>query len=103
MPSCCCFRQETLFHIVSLHPLAYEWVLMTYSWSIPPPVWVSCGSCIPPPVWVACGLCLTLAYLASSTYSLFFQLAGGLLTGKHRYEDRDSGQIQHGRYAGADV
>ncbi|CAH3151636.1 unnamed protein product [Pocillopora meandrina] len=27
-------------------------------------------------------------------------LAGGLLTGKHRYEDRDSGNIQHGRYAG---
>ncbi|XP_020622396.1 aflatoxin B1 aldehyde reductase member 4-like [Orbicella faveolata] len=27
-------------------------------------------------------------------------LAGGLLTGKHRYEDRDSGKIQHGRYAG---
>lgn len=30
----------------------------------------------------------------------FLQLAGGLLTGKHRYEDRDSGNIQHGRYAG---
>ena len=29
-----------------------------------------------------------------------FQLAGGLLTGKHRYEDKDSGKIQHGRYAG---
>ena len=31
---------------------------------------------------------------------IFLQLAGGLLTGKHRYEDRDSGNIQHGRYAG---
>ena len=30
----------------------------------------------------------------------FLQLAGGLLTGKHRYEDRDSDNIQHGRYAG---
>ena len=30
----------------------------------------------------------------------FLQLAGGLLTGKHRYGDRDSGNIQHGRYAG---
>lgn len=33
-------------------------------------------------------------------YLFFLQLAGGLLTGKHRYEDRDSGNIQHGRYAG---
>lgn len=33
-------------------------------------------------------------------YFFFLQLAGGLLTGKHRYEDRDSGNIQHGRYAG---
>ena len=33
----------------------------------------------------------------------FLQLAGGLLTGKHRYEDRDSGNIQHGRYAGTKV
>jgi len=28
------------------------------------------------------------------------QLAGGLLTGKHRYEDRDGGKIQYGRFAG---
>ncbi|XP_068750546.1 aflatoxin B1 aldehyde reductase member 2-like isoform X2 [Montipora capricornis] len=27
-------------------------------------------------------------------------LAGGLLTGKHRFEDRESSTIQHGRYAG---
>jgi len=27
-------------------------------------------------------------------------LAGGLLTGKHRYEDRESDKIQYGRYAG---
>ncbi|XP_068750548.1 aflatoxin B1 aldehyde reductase member 4-like isoform X1 [Montipora capricornis] len=28
-------------------------------------------------------------------------LAGGLLTGKHRFEDRESSTIQYGRYAGA--
>ncbi|CAH3192525.1 unnamed protein product [Porites evermanni] len=27
-------------------------------------------------------------------------LAGGILTGKHRYEDKETGTIQHGRYAG---
>ncbi len=32
--------------------------------------------------------------------SFLLQLAGGILTGKHRYEDKDSGKIQHGRYAG---
>ena len=29
-----------------------------------------------------------------------WKLAGGLLTGKHRFEDRESSTIQHGRYAG---
>ena len=29
-----------------------------------------------------------------------FQLAGGLLTGKHRFEDSANDKIQYGRYAG---
>jgi len=29
-------------------------------------------------------------------------LAGGLLTGKHHYEDNEKGTIQHGRFAGID-
>lgn len=28
------------------------------------------------------------------------QLAGGLLTGKHRFEDRENSMIQHGRFSG---
>jgi len=28
--------------------------------------------------------------------------AGGLLTGKHHYEDNEKGTIQHGRFAGID-
>ncbi|KAL9981155.1 hypothetical protein ACROYT_G009823 [Oculina patagonica] len=34
------------------------------------------------------------------TFRAYNPLAGGLLTGKHRYEDKDSGKIQPGRFAG---
>ncbi|CAH3151635.1 unnamed protein product [Pocillopora meandrina] len=40
-----------------------------------------------------------LRRLGMSFYA-YNPLAGGLLTGKHRYEDRENGTIQHGRYGG---
>ena len=43
---------------------------------------------------------MKLLFIFIYLFIYFLQLAGGLLTGKHRYEDRDSGNIQHGRYAG---